>query len=141
MPALTNAVYLITASNERGEGPGTLTNTVNVTAGQQVALTITAQAGVTHFSVYRGTSAANARFVGHVAATGGNVVFTDLGNMAPGSSTAYLLEKSCWEVGELMPFSKVSLAVTDLSTPTAGARFLALKGLQPRKNAVVTSIF
>lgn len=135
--------YLVTAQNERGEGPGTLTASVTPTAGQQVALTITAQAGVSYFSVYRGTSStgSNAKFIGNVAATGGNVTFTDLGNKAPGFSTGFLVQKDTWAFHELSSYSRLKLAIADLSIPEAHFRFLTLAGMQPRKNVLVDNLF
>jgi hypothetical protein len=141
LPAITGARYLVTAWNERGESPGTLSNTVNISAGQQVTLTIAAQAGVVYYSVYRGTSAANAKFIGNIAATGGNVTFTDLGNKAPGFSTAFLVQKDTWGYHELAPYSRLKLAISDLSMPEAHFRFLTLAGYQPRKNVLLDNIF
>jgi hypothetical protein len=141
LPAIASAQYLVTASNDRGESPATATSTVAVSAGQQVALTITAQAGVSYFSVYRGTTVSNAAFVGNVLATGANVTFTDLGNFAPGASVAYLIQKESWGYHELAPYSRLKLAITDLSVPEAHFRFLTVAGYQPRKTPLISNIF
>jgi hypothetical protein len=132
-------VYKVTAYNERGESPMTESSSVSVTSGQIVSLTIAAQAGVKYFSVYRGTSA-NAKFIGNVAATGSNVVFTDLGNKSPGFVTGYLIQKDTWDIHELSPYSRMKLAVSDLSKPEAHFRFLTLAGRQPRKNIICDNL-
>jgi hypothetical protein len=136
-----NVIYLITAENERGESFGTACSSVNIGAGQIVTLTITAQAGVSFFNVYRGTSAANAKFIGRVLSSGANVVFTDLGNKAPGFVTGYLLQKDTWTIHELAPYSRLKTAISDLSVPEAHFRFLCLAGVQPRKNVIVDNLY
>lgn len=133
--------YVITAENERGESFGTAAAAnVAVGAGQLVTFTIAAQAGVTHFNVYRGTTAANAKYIGRVAASGATV-FTDLGNKAPGFVTGYLIQKDTWGIHELAPYSRMKLAIKDLSMPEAHFRFLTLAGYQPRKNVIIDNLF
>jgi hypothetical protein len=141
LPALTDAKYLITAENERGESVGTLSNAVSPAAGEIVTFTITAQAGVKFFNVYRGTTEADAKYIGRVLSTGAAVVFTDLGNKWPGFVTGYLLQKDCWGFHELAPYSRLKLAISDLSMPEAHFRFLTLAGYQPRKNVIVDNLF
>lgn len=133
--------YLVTAENERGESPATACTPVAVTLGQQVAIVITAQAGATHFSIYRGASAASAKYIGRVNNSGGNVTFTDLGNKAPGFVTGYLIQKDCWGLHELAPYSRLKLAISDLSVPEAHFRFVTLAGYQPRKNVICDNLF
>jgi hypothetical protein len=134
-------IYTVTASNERGESPATACASVTVTAGQIVTLTITAQSGIKYYSVYRGTTAKNAAFIGNVAATGGPVVFTDLGNKAPGFVTGYLIDEKTWEMHDLAPYSRKKLAQADLSTPEAHYAFTTVAGYQPRKNVIVDNLF
>lgn len=142
LPAITGAIYVFTAENPRGEGPATTATAVNISAGQVVTATIAAQSGVTHFNVYRGTSTFNAKYIGRVATNlGGGTVFTDLGNKFPGFVTGYLIQKDCWGLHELSPYSRLKLAISDLSTPEAHFRFLTLAGYQPRKNVVVDNLF
>ena len=134
--------YVITAENERGESlPVAAAATTTVTAGQFVTMTITAQAGVTHFNVYRGSSQFNAWYIGRVAQSlTGNTVFTDLGNKAPAFVTGYLVQKETWGLHELAPYSRLKLAIADLSIPEAHFRFLTLAGYQPRKNVIVDNL-
>lgn len=134
-------VYLVSAENERGEGPAVVTNSVAVAAGQVVTLTIAAQSGVTHWNVYRGTSASNAKYIGRVKNTGLNTVFTDLGNKAPGFVTGYHIQRDTWGIHELAPYSRMKLAIKDLSIREAHFRFLTLAGYQPRKNAIIDNLF
>ena len=134
-------VYLVTAENERGESYSLTSSSVVVTAGQQVDLVITAQAGVAFFNLYRGTSAANARFIGRVKqADSGNTTFTDLGNKIPGFVTGYLIQKDTWGFHELAPYSRLKLAISELSIPEAHFRFLTLAGYQPRKNCIIDNL-
>lgn len=135
-------IYLVTAENERGEGVGVASAGIAVAAGEHVALTIAGVAGATHYNVYRGTTAANAKYIGRVAANGAaNVVFTDLGNKAPAFVTGYLIQKDCWGFHELAPYSRMKLAISDLSVPEAHFRFLTLAGYQPRKNVIIDNLF
>jgi hypothetical protein len=90
--------------------------------------------------VYRGTTAANAKYIGRVAASGATV-FTDLGNKAPGFVTGYLIQKNTWGIHELAPYSRMKLAIKDLSMPEAHFRFLTLAGYQPRKNVIIDNLF
>lgn len=140
IPAGTH-VYLVSAENERGEGPAVTSASVVVASGNLVTFTIAAQAGVTHWNIYRGASAASAKYIGRVKSTGGAVVFTDLGNKAPGFVTAFHVQRDCWGLHELAPYSRLKLAQSDLSMPEAHFRFLSLCGYQPRKNALVDNLF
>lgn len=140
IPAGTH-VYLVSAENERGEGPAVTSASVVVASGNLVTFTIAAQAGVTHWNIYRGASAASAKYIGRVKSTGGAVVFTDLGNKAPGFVTAFHVQRDCWGLHELAPYSRLKLAQSDLSMPEAHFRFVSLCGYQPRKNALIDNLF
>jgi hypothetical protein len=135
-------VYGVTAENERGEGVEMFSAAVTVAAGQQVALVIAGVAGASLYNVYRGTSASNAYYIGRIAANGSaSVTFTDLGNKSPGFVTGYLVQKDTWGFHELAPYSRMKLAIADLSVPEAHFRFLTLAGYQPRKNVIVDNLF
>lgn len=135
-------VYLVSGENERGEGnvEELAVHTVG-SADQGVNLTITNLAGATHYNVYRGSSAATAKYIGRVKNSGAaTTVFTDLGNKSPGFVTGYLVQQDTWAFHELSPYSRVKLAMRDLSTPEAHFRFLTLAGMQPRKNVIVDDL-
>jgi hypothetical protein len=132
--------YTVTAENEIGESLATACTPVAVSAGQLVTLTITAQANVSLFNVYRGSSAASAMYIGRVANSGGNVTFTDLGNRVPGFVTSYLIQEDTWGMHELAPYSRMKLAITDLSVPEAHFTFTSVAGYQPRKNVIVDNV-
>lgn len=137
-------VYFVTAANERGESlrSAAVTSTV-ATDGDAVDLTITAVANAKHYNVYRseaGGAAADAKFIGRIKQGVGNPVFRDLGNRSPGSVTGYLLQMDTWAIHQLSPYSKLKLAVSELSLPEAHFRFLCLAGLQPRKNVLIDNI-
>lgn len=142
-----NYVYYVTALNEYGEGPATVVSggSVALTLNQSCALTITGGAGTNRaFNVYRsnaGGTVASSRFIGRVrAAASGNTTFTDLGNKRPGFVTGLLLEGDSMKLHELSSYSRVKLAQTDLSTPEAHFRFLALGVRAPRKNAIIDNL-
>ncbi len=149
-PFVLNQVYkyFATTVNEVGESPACATGTVTIAAtGDEVQLVITHPAsGVArYFNVYRsaaGGSAASAKFIGRVilAAGAGTTTFYDLGNKQPGFVTGYLLQGDTMDVAELAPYSRLKLAVTDLSTPEAHFRFLTLRVKQPRKNVLIDNL-
>jgi hypothetical protein len=137
--------YLITGENERGESSGTLSNSVTVLATNHVTIVITAQAGVSYFNVYRAlgasATASQCRYIGRVAqAASGNTTFTDLGNKIQAFVTGYLIQKDTWGFHELAPYSRLKLAISDLSLPEAHFRFASLCGYQPRKNVIVDNL-
>lgn len=137
--------YRATAVNERGESVATAAATATtVAAGDGVTVTIAAVAGAKYFNVYRsvdGGNANNAKFIGRVKAAGaGATAFIDLGNRAPGSVTGYLLQSNTMGIHQLAPYSRLKLAVSDLSLPEAHYRFLCLAVKQPRKNALLENI-
>lgn len=138
--------YFVTNCNEIGESPVSPAVTATTTAaGDYVTLTITPVSAVAkYFNVYRtnvGAPASTAKFVGRVANSGAaTTVFTDLFNMKPGATTAFLVDKSSYGMKELAPFSSVKLAVTDLSIPAAHLRFCALAVVAPRKNSIGHSV-
>jgi len=137
--------YYVTAENERGEGPRSAVDSDTAGALDSITCTITppgSAAGVTHFNVYRGASASTAKYIGRVVNSGAaNTLFEDLGNKAPGFVTGYLVQRDTWGMHELSPYSRLKLAVSDLSTPEAHFRFLTLCGYQPRKNVLIDNLF
>jgi hypothetical protein len=142
--AAGNYIWLVTAVNEIGESPAAATGATAVTAGQQVTLNISGSGVVRYFNVYRtnvGGAAATAKFIGRVANSGGaSTNFVDLGNKIPGFVTGFLLEDDTMDVRELASYSRLKLAVTDLSTPEAHFRFLTLAVTQPRKNVLIDNL-
>lgn len=140
--------YFATSANEVGESPACATGTVTITAtGDTVQLVIThpASGTVRFFNVYRsaaGGTAASAKFIGRVvlAAGAATTTFHDLGNKQPGFVTGFLVQHDTMDVAELAPYSRMKLAVSDLSTPEAHFRFLTLRVKQPRKNVLVDNL-
>lgn len=134
-------VYYVTAVNERGESVKSAD--VAVTASGGAAITITNN-GAKYYNVYRsglGGSSAQAKFIGKVKASGGvSTVFTDLGFRSPGSVTGFLIQSNTWGLHQLSPYSRLKLALNDLSLPEAHFRFLCLAGYQPRKNVLIDNI-
>jgi hypothetical protein len=135
--------YYATACNERGESMPSAAGSVTIAAQHKITVTIGAVAQAKYYNVYRsdvGGSAASAKFIGRVAQGAGNPVFTDLGNRAPGSVTGFLVQANTMGLAQLAPYSKLKLAVSDLSLPEAHFRFLSLAVYQPRKNVLIENI-
>ena len=140
-------IYYATQVNEIGESlPCAAAAPLTIVAdGDVVTVTITAGAGTTrYFNVYRtldGGVASSAKFVGRVINSGAaTTLFVDRNNRQPGSVTGLLIQKDTMAIEELSPYSRLKLAVTDLSTPEAHFRFLSLAVKQPRKNVVLDNI-
>lgn len=139
--------YFVTSGNEAGESAASASASVTIaTTGHGVNLTITHPGSGTSrwFNVYRsvaGGTAASAKFIGRIKlASGGSTVFKDLGNKRPGFSTGFLIDASTMEIRDLMPFTRVKLAQTDLSMPEAYARFSTLAVMAPRKNVLLDNL-
>lgn len=139
-------IYAATAVNELGESPATFSGSQVAVAGDQLNLTITPSGAgtVRYFNVYRtkpGGAASSARFIGRVANSGAaTTVFNDLGNKLPGFVTGFLVQGDTMAMKELSPYSRMKLAVTDLSLPEAHFRFCTLAVMQPRKNVLLDNL-
>jgi len=122
--------YYATAVSIIGESLPSASHVATVTAaGDKVTVTITAVSGASYYNVYRsslGGNAANAKFIGKIKQGSGNPVFVDLGNMQPGAVTGFLIQGNTLGFAQLAPYSKLKLAVSDLSLPEAHFRFLSL---------------
>lgn len=139
--------YFVTTGNEVGESPASATQVATIaTNGHGVTLVITPPGSgtVRFFNVYRssaGGSVATAKFIGRVAAAAsGTTTFIDIGNKQPGFVTGYLVQGDTMEIKELASYSRLKLAVADLSLPEAHFRFLSLALLQPRKNCLIDNL-
>jgi hypothetical protein len=64
----------------------------------------------------------------------------DLGNKLPGFVTGFLVQGDTMAMKELAPYSRLKLAVTDLSVPEAHFRFCTLAVQQPRKNVLIDNL-
>ena len=140
--------YYVTAENTISEsgasGVGTWTVGSN---GDQLNLTITAATSgnpAAFFNVYRtlaGGAAASARFIGRVMNSGAaTTVFVDLGNKIPGFVTGVLVQSDTMDMPELSPYSRIKLAVSDLSTPEAHFKFCSLRVTEPRKDVLIENL-
>jgi hypothetical protein len=141
-----NYWYTVTACNEIGESPATaIASAQAVAAGEKVELTIAVVAAARYYNVYRtvaGGALGSQKFIGRIAAdtiaAGGK--FIDLGNKVPGFVTGFLVQGDTMAMKELAPFSRLKLAVTDLSMPEASFRFCTLAVMQPRKNVLLDNL-
>jgi hypothetical protein len=136
-------VYYVTAVNERSESMPSATASQAVAAGQKATVTITNN-GARYYNVYRseaGGSAASAKFIGRVKSSGGaSTVFHDLGLRSPGAVTGFLIQSNTWGIHQLSAYSRLKMAINDLSLPEAHFRFLCVAGYQPRKNVLIDNI-
>jgi len=149
--------YIVTACNEAGESSpfGLGVDTAGVSKVQlgatndsagSVKIVITAGTGtIRHYNIYRtaaggGLKAVNYRFIGRVAWAGATTTFIDLGNKLPGFVTGFLVQEDTMAFKELAPYSRLKLAVSELSTPEAHFRFLTLAVYQPRKNVLCDNL-
>jgi hypothetical protein len=140
---LANAVYTyaITGVNELGESVVTATQTVTPVAAHYVTIAITNPSTAVYFNVYRSDAGGSTlKWIGRVAKSGASTTFSDYGAKIPGFVTGYLIQGDTMEVRELSPYSRLKLAVTDLSIPEAHFRFLTLTVPQPRKNVLVDNL-
>lgn len=139
-------IYNVSAVNDEGESPLSPDATVTAAAGDTVTVTITPPGSgtVKYFEVYRtlaGGASGTSKFIGRVAYAGAATqAFIDIGNKLPGFSTGYLIQKDTMEVVEMAGYSRMKLAVSDLSMPEAHFRFACLAVLQPRKNVLCDNI-
>lgn len=134
--------YAITACNENGESAPVIVTGVAVTAAASVTIAIPNVAAAKYFNVYRSNAGSTAvRFIGRLVNTGAaTTTFTDLFNRLPGFVTGFLLQTDTAGIKELAPYSRLKLAVSDLSIPEAHFRFLSLAVFQPRKNVLVDNL-
>lgn len=136
--------YYVTGCNEVGESSASAASAGTVTNnGDSLTVTIAAGSGTTRwFNVYRslaGGTAASAKFIGRVANNSG-ATFVDLGNKSPGFVTGFLVQGDTMKMMELAPYSRLKMAVTDLSTPEAHFQFTTLAVTQPRKNVLLDNL-
>ena len=142
-----NYWYFATAVSEGGESlPTNAAAVVAVTLNNYATVTIANPASGTwrYFNVYRsaaGGTLASARFIGKVvAANAATTVFYDYGNKAPGYVTGYLLQEDSCTMKELAPYSRLKLAVVDLTQPEANFTFKTLAVIKPRQNVLIDNL-
>ena len=137
-------VYYVTQVNERGESVASASDSQVITAGQQTDLTITLVSSCKYFNVYRseaGGTAASAKFIGRIKNSGAaTTIFIDLGNKEPGSVTGFLIQANTMGMHQLSAYSKLKMALHDLSIPEAHFRFICLGAYQPRKNVIFDNV-
>lgn len=142
--------YFATSCNEVGESVAcaAVQGTVLVDGDQMVVLIDSPASGtVRWYNMYRspaGGTAASAKYIGRVlmtaGAAGSDTTFTDMNNKSPGFVTGFVIQGDTMNFFELAPYSRLKLAVTDLSTPEAHFRFVTLAVKQPRKNVLLDNL-
>jgi len=139
--------YASSSVNEVGES-GLTFDTAQftvATTGHSTVVSITNPAGtVRYFNMYRtfaGGAKTATKFIGRVLADpSGVTTFVDLNNKTPGFVTGFLVQGDTMSIKELAPYSRLKLAVTDLSNPEAHFRFATLAVTQPRKNVLIDNL-
>lgn len=139
--------FAATSCNEIGESVKTAVVSRTVTAtGDKLDVTINhpGSGTVRYFNVYRslsGGAAGSEKFIGRVIIAAATPThFIDLGNKLPGFVTGFLIEGDTMQLKELAPYSRLKLAVVDLSQPEAHFRFVTLAVTQPRKNVLIDNL-
>ncbi len=137
--------YRATACTEIGESQAAAAQSETIdNDGDQITLTLDPNSVTRYYNIYRSPAnggAGSEKFIGRVVANGSaQVTFTDLNNRIPGFVTGFLIEGDTMAMKELAPYSRLKLAVTDLSQPEAHFRFCTLAVMQPRKNVLVDNL-
>lgn len=137
--------YSVTAAGDAGESSASSPSSITISAtGNQVTITITPAGGLQprYFNVYRSlANASSVQYIGRVVNSGAATTsFIDLNNRFPGFVTGFALDMRGLEIAELSPFKSAQLAQTDLTTPKAFFRFLALMVKLPRFNILVDNL-
>lgn len=144
LAAAANLYYIATACNEAGEGaPAAIVASGVIAASGSCRVQAAAVSGAKWYNVFRApvNSPKAARFIGRIAPTSaGALDFYDLGNKVGAFVTGYLLQTDTMGLKELAPYSRLKLAVSDLSTPEAHFRFVTAAAYQPRKNVLLDNL-
>jgi len=144
-PFLNAQVYKYAASavNELGESALSPVHAFTITGnGKYVTSTLVPVGTVRYWNMYRSVAGGSIlKFIGRVKNSGaGSTDFVDLGNKLPGFVTGYMMQSDTLGIHELAPYSRLKLAISDLSLPEAHFRFLTMAMYQPRKNVLVDNL-
>jgi hypothetical protein len=147
-----NYYWLVTGINASGQSTGVITAQVAVAAGQGVALTIAASAGLleTGYVIYRsrmnGTNApSDFRQMARIPRTGASTVYTDINYDIPGTTKAYLLDMRPAQTAitwrQLLPMMRFDLYPTNQAViPWAQLLFGYLRMSKRKHHAVIKNI-
>lgn len=140
-------IWQIAAVNRYGKSKPTITAGVAITANQKAVIAITNPGGATGYEIYRtavGGAAATARFCIRIpaAAGGGVTTFTDFNDDLPGTSTAYMVQKTeeALTFKQLAPMLKIPLARVDLSDRWAQVLYGMLILNIPRRHMIFKNV-
>ena len=139
--------YVVTAENELGESLPSATTTVTISsAGNYVSLVLHSVSGtVRQFNVFRSAAGGTTtKLIGRIKATASSTIwvatFIDANNRLPGGISGFLVQMDTMEIKELAPYSRLKLAITDLSQPEAHFRFCTLAVYEPRKDVILDNL-
>jgi hypothetical protein len=141
----TSAQYwIVTQVNDFGESAPSSAGTATITSGECAQLVCAGlSANAKYIKVYRGASAATAKFVGNWA-TGGatSVTIKDAAVKKPGLGECFLLDMNAqtMKVKQLAPLSKLNLAVVATSIEFMLLLYIGLFVYAPRFNAFFSNV-
>lgn len=142
-----NARYVVVAINQYGESVGSAEQTVSVTKGDKVTLTITKQGNLptVGYKIYRADEAgAKPVLIDRIKAQASqaNTEYVDLNKNIPGTGRIFLIDSSPMNIcfKQLVPFLKLPLAIIDASIRWAQLLYGTPIVATPRKNVLIKNI-
>lgn len=139
-------IYQIVAGGRFGRSVPVTSSGVTVAAGDGVSITVQdGGQGTSYYEVYRtrpGQPVADAKLAFKVPRTGATQVIVDRNADIPGTSKGFVLMQNqrsfAWS--QLLPMTRIPLAVVDTSIRWAQVIYGAIKMYTPAKNVVVKNI-
>lgn len=139
-------IYQVVAGNRYGRSAPVVSNAVTVAAGDGVTFTVQEGGqGTTFYEIYRSTkggAAGTAVEMVKVARSGATQVITDLNFDIPGTTKGFVLQQNMqsFSWAQLLPMTRIPLAVIDTSIRWAQVLYGAIKLYAPAKNVVIKNI-
>lgn len=132
-------IWRVVAGSRHGRSAPVNTAAHSVAAGDTVQIPVTDNGpGTTYYDVYRtkaGGTSDTARHIMRVRKTGPSQTIVDMNRFLPGCQKGFMLTQAPdilkWK--QLAPFTKISLAIVDLSVRWMQVLYGALQVQQPRK--------
>lgn len=138
--------YRVVAANKHGYSAPVDTSGVTVSAGDNVTLTVQDNGqGTQYYIIYRtepGGAVSTAVAITRVARTGSSQVITDLNADLPNTTKSFLLQQNnrSFSWAQLLPMTRIPLAVIDTSIRWAQVLYGAIKMYTPGKNIVYKNV-
>lgn len=138
--------YKIVACSRNGKSAAVTTAQVTVSAGDEVQIPVTDNGpGTTYYEVYRSDlngAASTCRLIMKVAKTATTQTLRDLNRFLPNTSKSYMLTQTpeVLDWMQLLPFTKIDLAVIDPSIRWMQLMYGALRLRAPRRNGMFINV-